>query len=119
VVAVIGVGGYVLGLRGAAGITLVRGDVEAVPDAVRLARRTLRTIGANLLWAFGYNLLLIPLAALGWLNPMLAAAAMSASSVLVVANSLRLRTWEPTPARTRDRGRGRSSRPALWGGADG
>ncbi|QMU74734.1 heavy metal translocating P-type ATPase [Streptacidiphilus sp. PB12-B1b] len=104
---------------GAAGITLVRGDVEAVPDAVRLARRTLGTIRANLVWAFGYNLLLIPLAALGWLNPMLAAAAMSASSVLVVANSLRLRTWEPAPARTRDQVRGRDSRPALWGGADG
>ena len=82
---------------GAAGITLVRADVEALPDAVRLARRTLGTIRANLCWAFGYNLLLIPLAALGLLNPMLAAAAMSASSVLVVANSLRLRTWQPDP----------------------
>ena len=82
---------------GAAGITLVRADVEALPDAVRLARRTLGTIRANLCWAFGYNLLLIPPAALGLLNPMLAAAAMSASSVLVVANSLRLRTWQPDP----------------------
>ena len=100
---------------GAAGITLVRADVEAVPDAVRLARRTLGTIRANLVWAFGYNLLLIPLAALGWLNPMLAAAAMSASSVLVVGNSLRLRAWEPAPGRTGRRG----SRPALWGDADG
>ncbi|MFE3880497.1 heavy metal translocating P-type ATPase [Kitasatospora sp. NPDC059146] len=86
---------------GAAGLTLVRGDIEAVVDAVRLARQTLATIRANLLWAFGYNLVLIPLAAVGLLNPMLAAVAMSLSSLLVVGNSLRLRTWEP--------GRGRSS----------
>ncbi|MER7771704.1 heavy metal translocating P-type ATPase [Kitasatospora sp. NPDC096140] len=94
---------------GAAGLTLVRGDIEAVVDAVRLARRTLATIRANLLWAFGYNLVLIPLAALGLLNPMLAAVAMSLSSLLVVGNSLRLRTWEPGrggPARGgRPRGR--------------
>ncbi|MGW3042117.1 heavy metal translocating P-type ATPase [Kitasatospora sp. NPDC001159] len=80
---------------GAAGLTLVRGDIEAVVDAVRLARRTLATIRANLLWAFGYNLVLIPLAAVGLLNPMLAAVAMSLSSLLVVGNSLRLRTWQP------------------------
>ncbi|MFG2843382.1 heavy metal translocating P-type ATPase [Kitasatospora sp. NPDC048296] len=80
---------------GAAGLTLVRGDIEAVVDAVRLARQTLATIRANLLWAFGYNLVLIPLAAVGLLNPMLAAVAMSLSSLLVVANSLRLRTWQP------------------------
>ncbi|MEV7186744.1 heavy metal translocating P-type ATPase [Kitasatospora sp. NPDC093102] len=80
---------------GAAGLTLVRGDIEAVVDAVRLARQTLATIRANLLWAFGYNLVLIPLAAVGLLNPMLAAVAMSLSSLLVVGNSLRLRTWEP------------------------
>ncbi|WP_369184974.1 heavy metal translocating P-type ATPase [Streptomyces sp. Y1] len=80
---------------GAAGLTLVRGDIEAVVDAVRLARRTLSTIRANLLWAFGYNLVLIPLAAVGLLNPMLAAVAMSLSSLLVVGNSLRLRTWQP------------------------
>ncbi|RKT19605.1 Cu+-exporting ATPase [Streptomyces sp. 1114.5] len=80
---------------GAAGLTLVRGDIEAVVDAVRLARQTLGTIRANLLWAFGYNLVLIPLAAVGLLNPMLAAVAMSLSSLLVVGNSLRLRTWEP------------------------
>ncbi|MEV5878460.1 heavy metal translocating P-type ATPase [Streptomyces sp. NPDC052101] len=80
---------------GAADVTLVRGDIEAVADAVRLARRTLGTIRANLLWAFGYNALTVPLAAVGLLNPMLAAAAMSASSVLVVGNSLRLRTWQP------------------------
>ncbi|MEU1285944.1 heavy metal translocating P-type ATPase [Kitasatospora sp. NPDC005856] len=86
---------------GAAGLTLVRGDIEAVVDAVRLARRTLATIRANLLWAFGYNLVLIPLAAVGLLNPMLAAVAMSLSSLLVVGNSLRLRTWEPGRAQRR------------------
>ncbi|MGW2398889.1 heavy metal translocating P-type ATPase [Kitasatospora sp. NPDC001664] len=80
---------------GAAGLTLVRGDVETLVTAVRLARRTRSAIRANLLWAFGYNAVLLPLAALGLLNPMLAALAMSASSVLVVANSLRLRTWRP------------------------
>ncbi|MFJ2579501.1 heavy metal translocating P-type ATPase [Kitasatospora aureofaciens] len=80
---------------GAAGLTLVRGDIEAVVDAVRLARRTLATIRANLLWAFGYNVVLVPLAAVGLLNPMLAAVAMSLSSLLVVGNSLRLRTWQP------------------------
>ena len=102
---------------GAAGITLVRGDIEALPDAVRLARRTLGTIRANLVWAFGYNLLLIPLAALGLLNPMLAAAAMSASSVLVVTNSLRLRTWRPDPVGGPRRGGSRNRGPALWGDA--
>lgn len=81
---------------GAADVTLVRGDIEAVADAVRLARRTLGTIRVNLLWAFGYNALTVPLAAVGLLNPMVAAAAMSASSLLVVGNSLRLRTWRPT-----------------------
>ncbi|MFF4351444.1 heavy metal translocating P-type ATPase [Streptomyces sp. NPDC001530] len=80
---------------GAADVTLVRGDIEAVADAVRLARRTLGTIRTNLIWAFGYNAVLVPLAAVGLLNPMLAAAAMSASSLLVVGNSLRLRTWQP------------------------
>ncbi|RSS78937.1 cation-translocating P-type ATPase [Streptomyces sp. WAC06614] len=84
---------------GAADVTLVRGDIEAVADAVRLARRTLATIRLNLVWAFGYNVVTVPLAAVGWLNPMVAAAAMSASSLLVVANSLRLRTWQPTPTR--------------------
>ncbi|WP_228718575.1 heavy metal translocating P-type ATPase [Kitasatospora acidiphila] len=88
---------------GAAGLTLVRGDIESLVIAVRLARRTLATIRANLVWAFGYNAVLIPLAAAGLLNPMLAALAMSASSVLVVANSLRLRTWQPVR-----RGQGRS-----------
>ncbi|MFB7183335.1 heavy metal translocating P-type ATPase [Streptomyces sp. NPDC056257] len=84
---------------GAADVTLVRGDIEAVADAVRLARRTLGTIRANLVWAFGYNAVTVPLAAVGWLNPMVAAAAMSASSLLVVGNSLRLRAWQPAPKR--------------------
>ncbi|GGV05060.1 hypothetical protein HS99_0024895 [Kitasatospora aureofaciens] len=84
---------------GAARLTLVRGDIDSLVTAVRLARRTLGTIRANLAWAFGYNDVLLPPAALGLLNPMIAALAMSASSVLVVANSLRLRTWQPVPAR--------------------
>jgi Cu+-exporting ATPase len=86
---------------GAAGLTVMRGEIEAVVDAVRLARRTLATIRTNLAWAFGYNVVLVPLAALGLLNPMLAAAAMSASSILVVGNSLRLRTWQPAPTTER------------------
>ncbi|MEU6351332.1 heavy metal translocating P-type ATPase [Streptomyces sp. NPDC047072] len=84
---------------GAADVTLVRGDIEAFADAVRLARRTLGTIRVNLLWAFGYNVVTVPLAMVGLLNPMVAAAAMSASSVLVVANSLRLRAGKPSPGR--------------------
>ncbi|AVZ74398.1 copper-translocating P-type ATPase [Streptomyces lunaelactis] len=85
---------------GAADVTLVREDIEAVADAVRLARRTLGTIRANLVWAFGYNLVTVPLAATGWLNPMVAAAAMSVSSLLVVGNSLRLRGWQPSASRS-------------------
>lgn len=81
---------------GAADVTLVRGDIEALADAVRLARRTLATIRVNLVWAFGYNVVTVPPAMVGLLNPMVAAAAMSASSVLVVANSLRLRAWQPS-----------------------
>ncbi|NGO12663.1 cadmium-translocating P-type ATPase [Streptomyces sp. HC44] len=84
---------------GAADVTLVRGDIEALGDAVRLARRTLGTIRANLLWAFGYNVVTVPLAMVGLLNPMVAAAAMSVSSLLVVGNSLRLRAWQPSPGR--------------------
>ncbi|MEU2862062.1 heavy metal translocating P-type ATPase [Streptomyces mirabilis] len=88
---------------GAADVTLVRGDIEALADAVVLARRTLGTIRANLVWAFGYNVVTVPLALVGLLNPMLAAAAMSASSVLVVGNSLRLRGHQPSPIRRRTR----------------
>ncbi|MEU9154284.1 heavy metal translocating P-type ATPase [Streptomyces sp. NPDC048417] len=83
---------------GAADVTLVRGDIEALVDAVRLARRTLGTIRANLVWAFGYNVVTVPLAMVGLLNPMVAAAAMSVSSLLVVTNSLRLRGRSPSPA---------------------
>lgn len=75
----------------ASDVTLVRGDLMAAVDAVRLARRTLGTIKGNLFWAFAYNVAAIPLAALGLLNPMLAGAAMAFSSVFVVSNSLRLK----------------------------
>ncbi len=79
----------------ASDLTLVRGDLLAVPDAIALSRRTLRIIQGNLFWAFGYNAAAIPLAALGFLNPLIAAAAMALSSVFVVSNSLRLRRFHP------------------------
>ena len=77
----------------ASDLTLVSGDLRSAAAAIRLSRRTLTVIKQNLLWAFGYNVLAIPLAALGLLNPLVAGAAMALSSVSVVANSLRLRRF--------------------------
>ncbi|MEV4715044.1 heavy metal translocating P-type ATPase [Micromonospora sp. NPDC049374] len=79
----------------ASDLTLVRDDLTAAVDAIRLARRTLRIIKSNLFWAFAYNVAALPLAAAGLLNPMIAGAAMAFSSVFVVANSLRLRRFHP------------------------
>jgi Cu+-exporting ATPase len=79
----------------AADLTIVSGDLVLVPDAIRLARRTLGTIKGNLFWAFAYNVAAIPVAMLALLNPILAGAAMAFSSVFVVTNSLRLRRFRP------------------------
>ncbi len=81
----------------AADLILLSDDLGAVPDAIRLARATFRTIRVNLVWAFGYNVAVIPLAALGFLNPVLASAAMTLSSVFVVSNSLRLQRLRVRP----------------------
>ncbi|MFE2871521.1 heavy metal translocating P-type ATPase [Embleya sp. NPDC059259] len=91
----IGMGGGTAAAIGAADVTLVGDDLTALADAIRLSRRTTGTIRANLGWAFGYNVLLIPVAVTGLLNPMLAAAAMSVSSLAVVTNSLRLTRFRP------------------------
>jgi Cu+-exporting ATPase len=78
----------------AAAITLMRGDLRLVADSLDISRRTYRKIRQGLFWAFIYNTLGIPLAALGYLSPVLAGAAMAASSVSVVANALLLRRWQ-------------------------
>jgi P-type Cu+ transporter len=80
---------------GAADLTLVAGDPGAIADALQLARATMAVASANLRWAFGYNVIAIPVAALGYLNPVFAGIAMAASSVLVVTSSLRLRRFRP------------------------
>jgi Cu+-exporting ATPase len=84
----------------ASDLTLVRSDLVAVVDAIRLSRRTLKTIKSNLFWAFAYNVAAIPVAMAGMLNPLLAGAAMALSSVFVVSNSLRLRSFRGIPVRT-------------------
>ena len=78
----------------AAGVTLMRGDPGMVADAIDISRRTYAKIRQNLFWAFVYNLVGVPLAAFGWLNPMIAGAAMALSSVSVVTNALLLRRWK-------------------------
>ena len=83
----------------ASDLTLIRGELRLVTDAIRLSRRTLRAVHGNLLWAFGYNIAALPLAAAGLLNPIIAGAAIALSSIFVVTTSLRLRGFRPlTPS---------------------
>jgi cation-transporting P-type ATPase A/B/Cu+-exporting ATPase len=95
----------------AADLILLRDDLGVVPDAIALARATLATIRGNLAWAFGYNIAAIPLAAAGFLNPLIAGAAMAASSAFVVANSVRLRRFGTTGPTRRHRPQPRRARP--------
>jgi Cu+-exporting ATPase len=102
----------------AADLILLRDDLGVIPDAIRLARATLRTIRRNLAWAFGYNIAAIPLAAAGFLNPLIAGAAMAASSAFVVASSIRLRQFgTPRPPGRRRRPARPAHDPAAAGGA--
>jgi Cu+-exporting ATPase len=78
-----------------AGLTLLRGDPQTVVEAWELSRAVRRKLHQNLLWAFAYNVVGIPLAALGWLSPMVAGAAMAMSSVSVITNALMMRRWHP------------------------
>ena len=93
-----------------AGITLMRGDPRLVADALDVSRRTYATLKRGLFWAFVYNVVGIPLAALGLLNPVVAGAAMALSSVSVVGNALLLRRWRPPVARSSPRLRRQNSR---------
>ena len=99
----------------AADLIVLRDDLSAVPDAIALARATLAVIRGNLAWAFGYNIAAIPLAAAGFLNPLIAGAAMAASSAFVVGNSVRLRHFGTPPAARRDWPRPRRPRQRRAG----
>ena len=102
----------------AADLILLRDDLGVIADAIRLARATLATIRRNLAWAFGYNIAAIPLAAAGFLNPLIAGAAMAASSAFVVASSIRLRRFGTTGLPGRNGRAGPARGPAARGGAE-